>query len=151
MKKFKFKLDALLRMKRAIEKEVRQELMRIQALCEGKKQEVAETDRKSEEWTKYYNEIIRGNANVAELSIVDRHLANLVRYREQLMISLEVLNRKREDVVRQYQEIQRDVKMIEHLEEKRREEHRVEYVKEEDKQSDEMATLRYARERVMYE
>jgi flagellar FliJ protein len=151
MKKFRFKLKALLRIKQAVEKEVRNELMRVQALCEAKRQEIEQTDRKTVEWSQYYNRIIRGNANVAELAIVDRHITSLGRYREQLSISLEVLNRKRDDVAAQYKEIQRDLKMVEHLESTRREEHRLEFMKEEDKIVDEMATLRFAREKALYE
>lgn len=148
MKKFKFKLRGLLRIKQAMEKEVKNELLSIQALCAEQQSKIAQTDEKIEDWSKYYNVVMKKGGHSTQLAIIDYHIQGLYRYREQLKISLEVYNRKREDVVKQYDEIRREVKMIEHLHDKQKNEYLVAIGKLEDKINDEMATLRYTRQRM---
>lgn len=143
---------ALLRIKHAAEKEIKAELMQVQMLCDAKRREIEETGRKTVEWTAYYDVVVKSRAVTEELAIIDRHIASLHRYRDQLSIALDVLERKRADVVMQYQAIRKDVQVLEKIEETRREEHRLEMGKWEEKEADEMASLRYTREReVAYE
>lgn len=147
MKKFKFKLDGLLRIRRAVEKEVKHELREVQSLCEQQRLSIEETKGKVKEWSEYYDVVLHRGGNSMELSVIDRHLQNLYRYTEQLTIALEVLNRKKEDVARQYQEIRKEVRILEHVKDQKKSEYVAEYLKEEYKDNDEMATLRYVRER----
>ncbi len=149
MKKFKFKLQGLLGLKLAGEKEVRFELTEIQALCEQQRGKITESDTKINEWSVYYNAVMKKSGNAAQLAIIDHHLQKLYRYREQLLISMDVLARKREDVMVQYNEIKREVKTIEHLRDKKREDYKVEMLREEANLSDEMASIRHSREKVL--
>lgn len=143
---------ALLRIKHAAEKEIKAELLQVQSLCDLKKREIEETGRKTGEWTAYYDVVVKSRAVTEELAIVDRHISSLHRYRDQLAIALDVLERKRADVVLQYQSIRKDVQVLEKMEATRKEEHRLEMGKWEEKEADEMASLRYAREQeVVYE
>ena len=85
-------------------------------------------------------------SNATELAVIDRHLQNLYRYKEQLVIGLEILGRKKEDLMQFYQEVKKEVKMLEHIREKKWAEYREELRKEDEKIADEMATLRFGLE-----
>ena len=146
MKKFKFKLHGILRIKESMEKEVRNELIGIQNMCAEQEKKIAETKEKVSDWSHYYNAVMTKGGNAAQLANIDFHIQGLYRYRDQLEISLAVYNRKKEDVILQYNEIKREVKVLEHLYDKRKEEYLIEFNKMEDKLNDEMATLRHARQ-----
>lgn len=148
MKKFQFRLQGLLKLKQSLEKEVRRQLAEAQALCRQKELEIQSTENKVKEWSEYYNKVLTTRVNATELASIDTHLQNLYRFKEQLLISLEILNRKKADLVTYYQEVRKEVKMLDHLKEKKRDEYHEELRKEEEKIADEMASLRYARERV---
>ncbi|MBF0104150.1 MAG: flagellar export protein FliJ [Deltaproteobacteria bacterium] len=146
MKKFKYKLQGMLRIKQSVEKEIRNELMGIQRLVAEQENKIKDTEEKVSDWSSYYNTVMRRGFNAVQLSIIDYHIQGLYRYREQLMISLEVYQRKKEDVIRQYTEVKREVKMLEHLRDKRLNEYRAEFNRQEEKLSDEMAVLSFARQ-----
>lgn len=147
MRKFKFKLDGLLRIKLGAEKEIKAELMDIQGACAKKEQEIVDTDNKVSEWSQYYNQVMLETGSSHNLAIIDGHLKSLYKFKDQLKIGLEILNKKKDDLILQYQTVKRDVKVLEHLREKKYEEYRTGILKEEEKESDEMATLRYIREK----
>lgn len=146
MQRFHFRLKGLMRIKQSLEKEVRRQLMEIQQLCLQKEGEIKETDLKVSEWSNYYNEVLSKRVNATELAVMDRHLQNLYRYKEQLVIGLEILGRKKEDLMQFYQEVKKEVKMLEHIREKKWAEYRELLRKEEEKIADEMATLRFSSE-----
>lgn len=148
MKKFKFKLQGLLNIKQAMEKEVRYELVEIQNLCNMQQKKIDDVNRKVGDWSKYYGMIMSHGGNAMQLAIIDRHIQDLYRYREQLEISLDVYNRKRLSVAEQYEEVKKDLKIVEHLRDKRKEEHHVEFLKLEGVQADEMATIQFVRNQV---
>ncbi|MCP5464769.1 MAG: flagellar FliJ family protein [Deltaproteobacteria bacterium] len=147
MKKFKFRLEGLLKIKRALERETQYELMEAQHLVDRQEKLVKDANQKIEDWSAYYDHILKTSGNAEYLGIIDKHMQKLYRYREQLNISLDVLKRKKEDIVMQYNEIKKEVKTLEHLEEKKRLEHQEEMMKLEANLNDEMAMMRYARER----
>lgn len=138
-----------MRIKQSIEKEIRYELIEIQSLCEKQQQKISGTQEKVGEWTSYYNVVMRKGFNAMQLAIIDHHIQKLTRYREQLEISLDVLERKKNDVIVQYNEIKKEVKIMEHLRDKKRGEYYEEMTKEEANIADEMSTLRYARQKVV--
>lgn len=135
-------------MRLAAEKEIRMQLSEIQAMCRRREDEIEQAGVKIGDWSEYYNLTMMKRMNVAELAIVDRHVQNLYRFREQLRLGLEVLYRKRDDMMAQYREAKREVKILEHVKEKKWQAYRSEFTREEDREADEMATLKYARERV---
>ena len=147
MKKFKFKLDGLLRIRKAFEREVKHELHEVQSLCAQQKTMIEDTEKKVKDWSAHYDAILHKGANSIELAVVDHHIQDLYRYKEQLVIALEVLTRKKDDVTRQYYEARKEVGILEHLKKEKREEYFLEYLKEEYRDNDEMATLRYVRQR----
>lgn len=124
------------------------QLSEIQAMCRRREDEIEQAGVKIGDWSEYYNLTMMKRMNVAELAIVDRHVQNLYRFREQLRLGLEVLYRKRDDMMAQYREAKREVKILEHVKEKKWQAYRSEFTREEDREADEMATLKYARERV---
>jgi flagellar FliJ protein len=148
MKKFQFKLRGLLRIRQAQEKEVKRQLMEVQALCAQREVEIKETEKKVVDWSNYYNAVIAKRVNATELAVIDKHLQNLYRFKEQQLIGLEILNRKKEDMIAYYKEVLKELKTVEHLREKKWDEYRDEFRKAEEKEADEIATLRYARERM---
>lgn len=135
-------------MRLAAEKEIRMQLSEIQAMCRRREDEIEQAGVKIGDWSEYYNLTMMKRMNVAELAIVDRHVQNLYRFREQLRLGLEVLYRKRDDMMAQYREAKREVKILEHVKEKKWQAYRSEFTREEDREADEMATLKYTRERV---
>lgn len=149
MKKFEFRLKGLLGLKVALEKDVRHQLIEIQAMCRRKEDEIGETGRKISEWSEYYNEVMFKRVQAGELAVIDRHVQRLYRFREQLGIGLEILNRKKEDLTAQYTGIRKEVKMLEHLRGKKLIAYQDEVRRLEDKDADEMAVLRHARERLI--
>lgn len=124
------------------------QLSEIQAMCRRREDEIEQAGVKIGDWSEYYNLTMMKRMNAAELGIVDRHVQNLYRFREQLRLGLEVLYRKRDDMMAQYREAKREVKILEHVKEKKWQAYRSEFTREEDREADEMATLKYARERV---
>lgn len=127
-------------------KEILSELAQVQTLCAEKKNKIAVVESQTVEWSEYYDRLMREGRIGMELAMTDKHIASLHRSRDELMVSLEILERKRADVMEQYLIAHKELKMVETLKEKRREEFMSEARREEDKASDEMATLRYARE-----
>lgn len=124
------------------------QLAEIQAMCRRREDEIEQAGVKIGDWSEYYNLTMMKRMNAAELAIVDRHVQNLYRFREQLRLGLEVLYRKRDDMMAQYREAKREVKILEHVKDKKWQAYRSEFTREEDREADEMATLKYARERV---
>lgn len=148
MRKFKFKLRSLLTMKHAAEKQVQRELADIQAAEQRRQQELAATGEKIVEWSRYYNRVLQRGVQSVELESIDYHLQRLYRFREQTIIGLEVLQRKKEDLIQQYRHIKREVKTLDHLQEQRFAEYCATLRAEEQKEADELATIRFVRERV---
>ena len=148
MKKFDFKLKGLLNIKIAMEREVRFELIEIQNMCAMQEGKISVVKNKVSEWSAYYSLIMKSGGTAVQLAIIDRHIQDLYRYQEQLEISLDVYNRKKISVLEQYEEVKRDLKVVEHLKDKRYQEYRAELQKEEEKMADEMATIRYTRNQV---
>lgn len=149
MRKFKFKLAGLLRLREARAKEILHELAQVQALCEEKSRRIEAVNGQVGDWSTYYDKLMRASRIGEELALTDRHIQSLHRCHDELTVSLEILSRKREDVTRQYIEASREVKMLESLQDRRRSEHMQEQMRLEDKISDESATLRYAREALL--
>lgn len=148
MKKFVFKLDGLLKIKQAKEREVRHDLAEIQNLVDEKEMKISDNNQKVGEWAEYYNGVMLKGGDASQLAQIDFHIQKLYRYREQLEISLNVLVRKRDDVIEQYQQVQKEVRSIELIREKRYQEYRLELQQWESAQADEMAMMRYVRERL---
>lgn len=149
MKKFKFKLQGLLNIRQSMEKEIRYELVEIQSLCHSQEHKIEAVLSKIEDWSLYYSAVMKQGGSAVQLAIIDRHIQGLYRYREQLEISLDVYNRKRESVAEQYKEIKKELKVVEHLKDQRWADYMEEFKKEEEKLADEMATLRYTRSKVV--
>lgn len=137
-----------MRIKEALEKDVKRQLADIQSLCRRKEEEIVLTDKKVLEWSEYYNQVLLKRVHATELAVIDGHLAKLYRFKEQQIIGLEIMNRKKLDLIQYYQEVKREVKMLEHIREKKWQEFQGDMRKEEEKMADEMATLRFARERI---
>jgi flagellar export protein FliJ len=149
MKKFEFKLKGLLGLKKALESDVKRQLMEIQAMCRRKEDEIAETGAKIGEWSEHYNQVAFKRVHVAELAVIDRHVQRLYRFKEQLFIGLEILNRKKEDLMAQFAGVRKEVKTLEHLRGKKWLAYQDELRRLEGKEADEMAVLRHARERLI--
>lgn len=147
MKKFHFKLRGLANIKHAMERQVKQELSEIQHSCLRRQEEIRTAGEKISEWSRYYNGVLGRGARWIELGAIDHHLQRLYRFREQALIGLEVLERKKADLIRQFEEIRREVKMLEHLHERRFGEYCAELRVEEQKEADDLALVRYVRER----
>lgn len=149
MQKFKFKLQRLANMKLSAERQVRQELEEIQHACLKRQDELSSATKKIDEWSLYYNRVLKNGAQWVELASIDHHLQRLYRFKEQSLISLEVLERKKSDLFEQYKGIKREVKTLEHLKEKRFADYCAESRVEEQKIADELALVRFARERAV--
>ncbi|OVE82660.1 hypothetical protein BVY03_00410, partial [bacterium K02(2017)] len=59
MKKFKFKLEGILKIKESMEKEVRNELISIQSLCSSQQEKIQSSIKKAEDWSLYYSAVMK--------------------------------------------------------------------------------------------
>lgn len=143
MKKFKYKMETLLKLKENLEKQLKIEFINMKNCLTEEKEKL---NKLNQRYHKYESLLIKNLKNELNITDINSHKNSLVFINKKINEQEELINEIEEDlekIIKNLIQIIKEKKVLEKLKDKEYEKYKIELKKEEDKEIDDFISFKY--------
>lgn len=143
MRKFKYKMETLLKLKENLEKQLKIEFINIKNYLTEEKEKL---NKLNQRYYKYESLLIKSLKNELNITDINSHKNSLVFINKKINEQKELINELEEDlekIIKNLIQIIKEKKVLEKLKDKEYEKYKIELRKEEDKEIDDFISFKY--------
>lgn len=146
-KKFKFRLDPVLRFRERTEEDMRNRFLHIQAIRNDKQTQLDRLRDDAKRARESMNDAKQGNIDISKVRILNRYITGLSVSEQQRSGELKVIDTEVEKRRQEFVAARQQTKVMTNLKDRRKSEHEYEESQDETRQFDEIAGQKVVRDR----